>query len=254
MLGISIDFSPIIEEFNILSEEIDSLVPNILNRIVDEYTFQWEENINGSLNSTRSEYKKAMYVNFVDSKNAVIGLTPRESGLALMLEDGASSFDIKEGFAKSSKKHTKKDGGWYLSVPFRHATSEALAESNMFSSQMPAEVEAIVKNQPRAGGKSTPVSIDQLPTQYQQLLSNKTTGVEHKAPIYQGIIRINKSSTDKENRGGYYTFRTISDQSEEGSWQHPGFAPLKLMEKTIQELDITGIVDNEVQKFLNKNR
>ena len=46
MLGIPIDFSPLIEEFNILSDEIDSLVPNILNRIVDEYTFQWEENIN----------------------------------------------------------------------------------------------------------------------------------------------------------------------------------------------------------------
>jgi hypothetical protein len=256
MFGISIDLGDVINEFNILSEELENLTPNILGRIVDEYTFKWEDNINDALNSTRNEYKKAMYVEFTDNKNAVIGLTPRESQMALMLEEGCSSFDIKEGMEKSGKKKIKKDGGWYMTIPFKHATSEALGESQAFSSVMPKQIEKIAKTNPTLGGQSSPVKFDQLPAQYQKLLSNKTTGVEHKAPIYQGLIRINQSSSNKENRGGYMTFRRISDKSEEGSWQHPGFAPLHLMEKTLAEVDgrISEIVDDEVQKFLNRNR
>ena len=252
MFGIGVDLSDVIDEFGLMASELEQLTPKILERVVDDYMFKWEENINNATHATRNEYKKAMYVDYVDDKNAVIGLTPTESQLALMLEEGCSGFDIKEAMSKSSKKHEKEGGGWYITIPLTHATSSSVGES--FASIMPKAVEDVVKQQPMQGGKSSPVKIDQLPEQYQKVLSNKSTGTEHKAPIYAGIIRIDKSSTKNENRGGYMTFRRISDTSEEGSWQHPGFSALKLMEKTLQDIDIADLVDDTVQRFLDKNR
>lgn len=261
MFGIGVDLSEVIDEFGLMASELQQLTPRILERVVDDYMFKWEENINNSTHTTRNEYKKAMYVDYIDDKNAVIGLTPTESQLALMLEEGASGFDIREGMEKSSKRHfysslKDKKEHWYITIPLTHATPSAVGES--FSSIMPKAIEDVVKQQPMQGGKSSPVKIDQLPEKYQEVLKNKTTQTPHKAPIYAGIIRIDKSSTKNENRGGYMTFRRISDNSEEGSWQHPGFAALKLMEKTAQDVlddsNIDNLINDTVQRFLDKNR
>lgn len=250
MIGIAVDLTPVIEEFNILSDEIERVSSRILDRIIDSYMFTWENNVNDSLHSTRSEYYKAMYVDRIDEKNAVIGLTPRESGLALMLEEGSPAFDIKEGMAESPKRTIKSDGGWYITVPFRHATAEALAESNFFSTKMPKSVQDVVKSKPMIGGRTQGVKIDELPKQYQTLLSNKTTGYVHKSPIYQGLVRMNIASTENEKRTGYFTFRRISDKSDPDSWIHSGFTALKLMDKTLNEIDVEKIVDDEINNFL----
>ena len=143
MFGIGVDLSEVIMEFGLISSELEQLTPRILERVVDDYMFKWEENINSATHATRNEYKKAMYVDYVDDKNAVIGLTPTESQLALMLEEGCSGFDIREGMSRSSKKHNKEGGGWYITVPLTHATSSAVGES--FSSIMPKAVEEVVK-------------------------------------------------------------------------------------------------------------
>jgi hypothetical protein len=250
MFGISVDLTPAIEEFNILAEEVSALTPRILDRVIDSYMTEWEDNINQSLGSTRNEYKRSMYVERIDEKNAIIGLTPRESSLALMLEDGATSFDIKEGMEKSSKKKYTEDGGWYITVPFRHATSEALAESTFFQSKMPKSVERVVQSKTMEGGRTQGVKIDELPAEYQKLRSNPTTGYQHKSPIYEGLTRLNMPSSEKEKRSGYFTFRRISSKSDPDSWVHPGFKALKLMEKTLQQINAEQIVDEEVNNFL----
>ncbi len=255
MLQIGIDLSEVIQEFYLISDEVEGLKSRILDRITDEYMFQWENNINDSLDSTRNEYKKAMYVNRVDDSNTIIGLTPRESQLALMMEEGVSPYDLKDGFSKSSKKKDKEGGGWYLTIPFRHATSEAVAEASFFSNQMPKQIEDIVKVKPMSGGKTTGLTLDELPAEYQKLLSNPTTGYEHKAPINQGLQRINMPSSDKEKRSGYLTFRRVSDNSDPDSWVHRGFSALKLMEKTMQQVDerTDKIIYEEIQNTL-RNR
>jgi hypothetical protein len=241
---ILIDLSGTIDEFFLDENEVKSLSRYVLSSISDEYMRVWERNIDNSLHSTRSEYRRAIFTEQPDDYSMIFGMTPTKSKLAMMLEDGASAFDIKEGFENSEKKHLKKDGsGWYITVPFRHATSEAVAESMIFSNQMPKEIEQLVKTTGR------PLNLADLPSQYRDVRTS-SVGYVHRAAIYEGLKRTDISSTDKENRGGYFTFRRVSDKSEANSWQHPGFEPLKLMEKALSELRFDYIVDQSVDQFL----
>lgn len=122
-----IDISGTIEEFNLSSDEVSSLSRYILDSVSGEYMRNWEANIDGVLHQTKTNYKNAIYIEQPDDYSLILGMSPRKDKLALMLEEGATSFDIKAGMEKSAKKHMKKDGGWYITVPFRWATSEAIA-------------------------------------------------------------------------------------------------------------------------------
>lgn len=239
-----IDLSGVVNEFILDENETKSLSRYVLSNISDEYMRVWERNINNSLHSTRSRYREAIFTEQPDDYSMVFGMTPTKSKLAMMLEDGASQWDIKSGFENSSKKHTKKDGsGWYLTVPFRWATSEAVAESMTFVNKMPKDIEKLVKTTGR------PLKLSDLPSQYRDVRTS-SVGYRHRASIYEGLQRRDISSTEKENRGGYFTFRRVSDKSEANSWIHPGFEPLKLMEKSLSELRLDYIVDESIDKFL----
>jgi len=162
-----------------------------------------------------------------------------------MIEDGASSWDMKENFKNSKKAKNKGQSNWYLTIPFRHATTEALGEAMEFSDKMTPELQKEVKRQ------GTLKDLSRLPDEYQKILSNPTTGTPHKSPVVEGMKRIDISSTDKENRSGYFTFRRVSDNSEEGSWQHPGFEAREFIDKTVKEMPFDSIVNMAIDEFLN---
>jgi hypothetical protein len=240
-----IDISGTIEEFSLSSDEVSSLSRYILDSVSGEYMRNWETNIDGVLHQTKTNYKNAIYIEQPDDYSLILGMSPRKDKLALMLEEGATSFDIKAGMEKSAKKHMKKDGGWYITVPFRWATSEAIAESSIFASKMPKAIEKLVKM------SSSPIKQSNLPKGF-DVIRTSSVGYIHQSSIYAGIGRSDISSTNKEKRGGYWSFRRISDTSADNSWVHPGFPPLKLMEKTLNELQIDAIVDRAVDEFLSK--
>ena len=240
-----IDLSGTINEFFLDTEETKSLSRYVLDNIGQEYERVWEKEIDNNLHQTRSEYRRGIFVEYPDDYSLIFGMTPRRSKLGMMLEEGASSFDIKKGFENSPKKHYKANGGWYLTVPFRHATSEAVAESAIFSSIMPQDVYRVAKTSPK------PLSLNQLPSGYRQTNLSKA-GYQHKAAIYEGLQRRDISKSEKENRGGYFTFRRVSDKSEENSWQHSGFAALNLMEKALQGARFDYVVDKAIDEFLTR--
>lgn len=150
------------------------------------------------------------------------------------------------GFKNSDKAKNKGQDNWYLTIPFRHATSEAVAESSIFSNKMDKVVEKEVKRQ------GTLNDLTSLPQEYQKILSNPTTGTSHKSPIVQGLKKMDISSTNKEKRSGYFTFRRVGGNSEEGSWVHRGFEARKLMEKTQKELPFETLVQMSVDDFLTQ--
>lgn len=240
-----IDLSGTIDEFLLSEQETKDLSMYVTTKISDEYYRVWTANVeNSSLKQTRSEYLEAMYFQQVDDNTVMFGMSPRKSKLGMMLEEGASAFDIKSGFEKSSKRHFKAGGGWYLTVPFRHATSEAVAESAIYSSIMPKAIEQLAKV------STTALSNADLPEGYKDRRISRA-GYKHKAAIYEGLKRQDISSTKNEKRGGYTTFRRVSDQSDKDSWQHPGFQPLKLMEKSLSDINFKYLVDEAVDEFLN---
>lgn len=239
-----IDLSGVIDEFFMDENEVKSMSRYVLSNISDEYMRVWERNIDSSLRSTRLEYRRAIFTEQSDDYSMVFGMTPTKSKLGMMLEEGASQFDEKVGFANSDKKRIKKDGtGWYTTIPFRWATSQAIAESMVFSNQMPKDIERLVKTVGR------PLKLSDLPSNYRDARTSKV-GYQHHASIYEGLHRTDISSTQNENRGGYFTFRRVSDKSDPKSWIHPGFEPLKLMEKALNEMRMDYIVDKAVDEFL----
>lgn len=248
---ISIDISDLASEFVMSEEEVKSLSRYILARIADEYVREWEHQIDQNLHSTRNEYKKGIFSEQPDDYNIIIGLTPRQSKLAMMLEDGASQFDIKVGMEKSSKKHwysSLKDNKehWYITVPFTFATSEAIGES--FANKMPKPIEQLVKVM------KEPLKLGNIPEALRSIGQNQTSGYKHKFTIYEGLQRKEIGSGQNEKRGGYINFRRISDKSDKDAWQHPGFEALNLMDKAAQEIDLGRLVDLSVQEFLDEKR
>lgn len=254
MMPLNIDLSEVVEEFALTATQSMELSDVIIDRIVVEYTSKWENLVDNGLKGLRSTYKNAMYVDKKSASEVIFGLREGENGLAMALEEGKAAWDEKPFFEASPRKHRKAMGdGWYLTVPFRHATPEAVAESGIFQSVLPKEIYDIAKNN---GGRR--VSMAQLPEQYRQLGSRKeivtASGVipeyTHKAPKYLGLVRVNVSSTNKENRGSYMTFRRVSDRSDPNSWIHPGFDAHRFMDKALDQADIYTVADMAIDNFL----
>jgi len=244
---IYIDLSETIDEFSLSKNEVDSLSKYVLSRVVEDFKSEWERLIGENLHQTKGEYMKAIFEEYPDDHSVILGLTPRESRLALMIEDGSSSFDMKEGFKSSDKAKNKGTNRWYLTIPFRMATSEAVAESAIFSQKMPKQIEKVVKKLDK------PMGLADIPKEFRGLGSNPTTKYEHKFNIYEGLQRKDISSTNKEKRGGYFTFRRVSENSDADSWVHKGFEAKKLMDRAMNAIDIGNIVDKATDEFLNKN-
>lgn len=240
---ISIDIRSVADEFHLSNEEIKQLSSFVLDSLADEFMRHWENAIDKTLKSTRNEYKKGMFVDYGQDGEVSIGLTARQSGLAMKLEDGAPPFDMKEGFARSDKKRQGVNG-WYMYIPFRWATAEALGESMIFSNKMPKPIQDLVKSQREA------LKISQIPREFRGIGVNKTSGYVHKNNIYEALKRYESGSGAIEKRGQYMTFRTASENGDPGSWVHPGFKALRLMDSAFSSFPIDDIVDKAVDDFL----
>ena len=249
MIPIISDISDIVDEFTLSESEVKSLSNYILNVVSADFMDKWEQQIGDNLHSTRGEYMKGIFQESNSEENTVtIGLTPRQSPMSLMIEDGAPQFDEKTGFAKSNKIKTGKDGKWYITIPFRYATPEALGESMSFASQLPQPIMNIVKSQDKPLNLS---EIQQGAPAYADIGRNVTSGYEHKFNIYEGLHRVEIGSGQNEKRGAYMNFRRVSQNSDPASWIHPGFEAKHLMEAAVEDMDVENIVDQAVDRFLS---
>lgn len=249
MINFNVDISDTIQEFELQPAEIASVTDYLLDRLVDELMGKWETIINTNLHGTRDEYKRAMYTERPDDHTAIVGLTGRESKLAMMIEGGASNFDIKEGFANSPKRTEKEDGGWFLTIPFRHATSESIMDL-----QVPGNKVSVIEYMKQGNTMDQPTlpqPFDEIKTHSLVLNTGSVLTYTHKAPIHEGMHRRDISSTQKEKRGGYMTFRRVSDKSDESSWVHPGFEARDYMGQAVQEADLGALIDNAMQDWLD---
>lgn len=252
MLPINIDLNEVINEFNLSPEQGNELGEKIISNIIIDYFQKWENVVNRNLHSSRADYKSAMAIDRKSPLEVDFVLSYKNNKLAEIIEEGISPYDEKEYFKKSPKAKTKKGGGWYITIPFRHATPGSIADSISFASVLPKEVYAIAKV------STEPLKYNDLPNQYRNLgvreevlLNGEVSpSYQHKVPIYQGLQRIKLSSTPNENRGGYFTFRRASDISAVNSWINRGMVAKKLMDKALNEINIGDIVDSSINDYL----
>lgn len=254
-LPIRIDLSDVVQEFTLNQDESNLLATAIIDSVVQEYSMKWQDLVNKELKSSRPEYLKAMYIERPSATEAVFGLSARESKLALMIEEGTGPFDEKPGFQKSSKAKQKKNGlGWFLTVPFRHATPQAIAEAGIFSSIMPQDVYQLAKNSPMPLKRSQLPESQQIPGVRKEINvpGLKVPEYIHKAVKYEGLVRIEASSSENENRGQYMTFRRVSDNSDPNSWFNGGIIAKRLMDRALEIAQIDRVADMAIDETLER--
>lgn len=257
-LPIRIDLSDVVAEFNLDENAANMLGTAIIDRVVQEYSYKWQNLITSELKQSREEYLRAVYIDRTSGTDVTFGLSARESNLALMIEEGKGPWDEKPFLLASPKRKQKKDGGFYITVPFRHATPQAIAESSIFSSIMPQEIYDLAKN------NQSPLKRQDLPEQHQVLGVRREINIPglkvpeyiHKAAKYEGLVRVKAESSEKEKRGNYFTFRRVSDASDPNSWWNGGIRARKLMDRALEAAEIDKVasmaIDETLEQLLNR--
>lgn len=264
MNPITIDLSGLKGQFGIDDASLDQLTETCVNAVTAVVYANWEALAKQRLKSTLPEYVQNIIK--VDkgrfSKQIVLtGVLPN------MIEQGASAFDIKEGFKKSPKvhhtitKYGKKGkvispgGAWYLTIPFRIGVPGTLGQAG-FSGAMPTEVYDVMRKRTSGLG----LNKAEIPSPYDLPLTRAAipatpnnpyyAAYTHKNSIYEGMTK-RTAQYDKTAQNTYGTFRRAGENSDPLSWIHKGIAPYNLAEEAVRITDVDTIVENEVTQFLD---
>jgi hypothetical protein len=259
----AVDLSDVAEEFQLLAEQSSAMTKSVLDAVTIRLLANWKRAAGQDLKSTRAEYVRSVYWSENTNNRNVLALI---GNLPNMIESGAQPFDIKNGFEKSGKIKRKKDGGWYLTIPFRIAAPGSLGENSAFSGVMGQDVHVLAKQlKPRktvAGASSSGQSLPaaSLPPSRQILgtrkaTSNALTGqhfpeYRHKSPLHAGMRR-NEKTYAAATQNTYNTFRRVSDKSDPNSWIHSGIKARNFAEQAFRQTDFDTIVNNSIDKFLD---
>jgi hypothetical protein len=269
LVPISIDLTELQSEFGLLQSQVDSLGSVLVSAITDRIFNNWRVAAMHGLSSTRKAYinglkeGEGLRIGIVNSTHKFIILT---GDLALMIEEGAGAFDMKEKMLNSPKVKTTSKGVRFMTIPFRHATAGSIGESEVFANVMPKEINQIVKNllptKTTAQGNKTSgenLKFGSIPEQYQipktraafsDLKTMKTyPEYTHQNSIYEGMVR-NEKDYENRKQSTYATFRRISDNSSPMSWIHRGIAARNFAQKALANTNVDDITKKTEDEFL----
>lgn len=225
------------------SDMAERVLDSVVKDITASFAREWEKTAQNSLHQTRIRYLNNLSVLDTGRMEGAVFLDYTQDPLIRMIEEGASAFDMKDGFSKSSKKKLKANGGWYLTIPFRFATPGAVAESSVFSSKMPKDIYEIVKEKepkievPGGGMRTKGLTMGEIPDEFKMPNTNfdpDIPGSKAFKSIYEGITKIQDPKT---NQSMYMNFRRVSDRSMIESWMHPGLGEYNLAGKALSQFE-----------------
>lgn len=264
MNPITIDLSGLKGQFGIDDKTLDQLTETCVKAVTAAIYANWEALAKKKLKSTREEYiQNIIHVDKGRFNKQIIltGVVPN------MVEQGASAFDIKEGFRKSPKvRYTipvygkkgnmlRSGGDWYLTIPFRIGVPGTLGQAG-FTGQMPQEVYDIMRKR----GNRIALRADEIPAPYnipQSRAAIQATPKNpyyaqytHKSSIYEGLTK-RTAQYGKTTQNTYGTFRRAGANSDPLSWIHKGISAYRLADEAVKITDVDTIVENEVTTFLD---
>ena len=264
MNPITIDLSGLKGQFGIDDKTLDQLTETCVKAVTAAIYANWEALAKKKLKSTREEYiQNIIHVDKGRFNKQIIltGVVPN------MVEQGASAFDIKEGFRKSPKvRYTipvygkkgnmlRSGGYWYLTIPFRIGVPGTLGQAG-FTGQMPQEVYDIMRKR----GNRIALRADEIPAPYnipQSRAAIQATPQNpyyaqytHKSSIYEGLTK-RTAQYGKTTQNTYGTFRRAGANSDPLSWIHKGISAYRLADEAVKITDVDTIVENEVTTFLD---
>lgn len=265
MNPVEIDLSPLMRQFGISAQQVDLLTDVCLDEVSAAILMNWEALAKRKLHSTLPEY-------LTNLKRVTKGRFARQiiltGVLPTMLENGASPFDMKSYFEKSSKvkytmpkynlkgKMISPGGDWYLTIPFRMGTPGIVGQAG-FAAEMPQDIYNLMVKR----AANTPLTKQEIPSPYNVPSSRSEINIpssgkviaeyQHKHSIYEGLEK-KTSSYGKTTQNTYSSFRRAGANSDTLSWYHKGLQALKLAEQAVKITDVETIVENEVTNYLNK--
>ena len=264
MNPITIDLSGLKGQFGIDDKTLDQLTETCVKAVTAVIYANWEALAKKKLKSTREEYiQNIIHVDKGRFNKQIIltGVVPN------MVEQGASAFDIKNGFRKSPKvRYTipvygkkgnmlRSGGDWYLTIPFRIGVPGTLGQAG-FTGQMPQEVYDIMRKR----GNRIALRADEIPAPYnipQSRAAIQATPQNpyyaqytHKSSIYEGLTK-RTAQYGKTTQNTYGTFRRAGANSDPLSWIHKGISAYRLADEAVKITDVDTIVENEVTTFLD---
>lgn len=264
MNPITIDLSGLKGQFGIDDKTLDQLTETCVKAVTAAIYANWEALAKKKLKSTREEYiQNIIHVDKGRFNKQIIltGVVPN------MVEQGASAFDIKEGFRKSPKvRYTipvygkkgnmlRSGGDWYLTIPFRIGVPGTLGQAG-FTGQMPQEIYDIMRKRGnrialRADEIPAPYNIPQTRAAIQATPQNPYYAqYTHKSSIYEGLTK-RTAQYGKTTQNTYGTFRRAGANSDPLSWIHKGISAYRLADEAVKITDVDTIVENEVTTFLD---
>lgn len=184
---------------------------------------KWTQEAYKRLKTTLPDYLLGLStqsIKYPENGDYLTGSVTLIGDLAVAVEEGYGSFDMKTGFSKSSRRKEKADGGWYLTIPFRHVTPNAKLHGQPMTQSIYNRAKRLQPGQRLPPERGTQVS---------------WAGYKHRNTIESGMTKIikeyNNAKTGKTvKQSQYMTFRRVSDKSAGNSWIHPGFKGVKIAE------------------------
>lgn len=265
-INIKFDIEDTIDEFSLNAEQANQIIKAAVKAVTMEMHRNWIAAAERELKSTRNGYVRGLLV----ADDGMFANTITLVGvLNNMVENGVSAFDMKNGFMKSAKVKFNKKGGWYLTIPLRQATPDAIGESEVFAGIMPIEVYNLVKgkaptitsetNKTIKTGES--LSAKEIPTQFQapktrasvtnEIINKTFDAYTHKSSIYAGLNKTQKLY-ENANQSTYNSFRRVGANSDPMAFIHSGIKQHNLSQQAIENTDVSLIVDNTVDKMLSE--
>ena len=263
IVSINIDSQDILDQYSISSKDVESVIDYTIKEVTAQFFARWQETASRELKTTRSRYIENLRLVDEGRMQGAVILDYSKDTLVKMLEEGASAFDIKQGFEKSAKRHIKKDGGWYITIPFKIGTPGVQVDSG-FSSILPSQIYNTLIAQPvnPTTNRSAGVSKGGIPAEYaapkvrsafSSIPESKTfSEYKNKASVYEGVFKQKDAITGQNSYG---SFRRVSDKSDENSWIHPGIEAHNLAEKTLDKFEtiietvVESATDNALKYF-----
>lgn len=258
MIPIQINTKSITNQFDMTKEMVESFIDFCVKDIASSFVRKWEGIAKIKLHSTRDFYISGLKVIDVGRMKGAVLLDYKQHPVIRMIEEGQSAFDIKEGFAKSSKRkpayRKNASTGWYLTIPFRIGIPTTIGESSVFAvPSMPPAIHKVAKKlDAQKGETSKGLKLSEIPKQFQapqsraaiSVIENHETYTEyvHKSSIYEGIVKQKNAMTGQNS---YMSFRRVSDLSDPMAFIHSGIIAYNLADDAMKELNAN--MHNELQ-------
>lgn len=263
---IIIDTQDIMSQYTSLTkEDVDNMLNNIAKGLAASFAQHLEERATQELHQTRKRYLQNIRVVDSGKLEGTVLLDYSKDPLVKMIEEGADAFDMKTAMLASAKVKIGKKGGKYLTIPFRWANPNAVADEDVFVGRMPNAVYNVVKSKPTdipvsgGGSRSSGLALKDVPEQFQikkvrkaivdEQGNERFKEYQHKNSVYEGIVK-QKDSVTSQNT--YHSFRRVSENSEDEAWIHPGIEKYNLIQKTLSNFRVEDELGAQLDEQLNR--